>query len=313
MIKTTLPKSLFCDYPKEWNPVLENYINYLTNVRNNSESSIKIKKDYLLRLLSYFYQKGINNLNDITKKDIIIFINETVDKGNVSKRRNFYVLKDFLNYLFIEDILKEDLSILIPKIKRSKRIRIPTYLKKEQVEQLLKSIPKERKIEKRDYVIILIAARLGLRLKDILNIELKNINWQDKKITVIQTKNQNINTLPLTKEIGWTIIDYIKNARPKCNNPYLFVKHIYPYEKLSNISVNFNKYFEKVSNELSENNKKGIHNLRHSLASNMLDNGIPLPIIASTLGDSIDTTSKTYLKISKNKLKECCMEVSNDN
>ena len=79
------------------------------------------------------------------------------------------------------------------------------------------------------------------------------------------------------------------------------------------ISVNFNKYFEKVSNELSENNKKGIHNLRHSLASNMLDNGIPLPIIASTLGDSIDTTSKTYLKISKNKLKECCMEVSNDN
>ena len=312
MIKTILPKSLFCDYPKEWNPVLENYINYLTNVRNNSESSIKIKKDYLLRLLSYFYQKGINNLNDITKKDIIIFINETIDKGNVSKRKNFYVLKEFLNYLFIEDILKEDLSILIPKIKHSKRIRIPTYLKKEQVEQLLKSIPKERKIEKRDYVIILIAARLGLRLKDILNIELKNINWQDKKITVIQTKNQNINTLPLTKEIGWTIIDYIKNARPKCNNPYLFVKHIYPYEKLNNISANFNKYFEKVSNELSENNKKGIHNLRHSLASNMLDNGIPLPIIASTLGDSIDTTSKTYLKISKNKLKECCMEVSND-
>ena len=263
-------------------------------------------------MLSYFSQKNIQKFENLSKKEIITFINEVIDKGNVSKRRNFYVLREFLNYLFIEDILKEDLSILVPRIKSNKRIRIPTYLKKEQVEQLLDSIPKERKIEKRDYTIILIAARLGLRLKDILNIELKNIDWQNKKITVLQTKNNNQNILPLTNEIGWAIIDYIKNARPKCNNQYLFVKHTYPYEKLNNISIEFNKYFDKIGLEISESNKKGIHNLRHSLASNMLDNGIPLPIIASTLGDSIDTTSKTYLKIDKNKLKECCMEVDDD-
>ena len=311
MLKTSLPKSLFCDYPKEWNPILENYLNYVTDVRNNSESSIKVKKDYLLRLLSYFYKKGIQNLNDLSKKDIIVFINETIDKGDISKRRNFYVLREFLNYLFIEDILKEDLSILVPKIKRSKRIKIPTYLKEEQVEQLLESIPKERKIEKRDYAIILIAARLGLRINDILNIKLKDIDWQGKKLIVIQTKNQNKNILPLTKEIGWTIIHYIKEARPICNNEYLFIKHKYPFEKLNQFNT-FNKYFEKIDIDIKEENKNGIHNLRHSLASNMLDNGIPLPIIASTLGDSIDTTSKTYLKVNKNKLKECVLEIDED-
>ena len=311
MLKTSLPKSLFCDYPKEWNPILENYLNYVTDVRNNSESSIKVKKDYLLRLLSYFYKKGIQNLNDLSKKDIIVFINETIDKGDISKRRNFYVLREFLNYLFIEDILKEDLSILVPKIKRSKRIKIPTYLKEEQVEQLLKSIPNERKIEKRDDAIILIAARLGLRINDILNIKLKDIDWQGKKLIVIQTKNQNKNILPLTKEIGWTIIHYIKEARPICNNEYLFIKHKYPFEKLNQFNT-FNKYFEKIDIDIKEENKNGIHNLRHSLASNMLDNGIPLPIIASTLGDSIDTTSKTYLKVNKNKLKECVLEIDED-
>ena len=291
MQKKALPKSLFCNYPVEWNPILENYLIYCKNVRNNSESSIKVKKDYLTHLLSYFSKKGIYNLKDITKNSIVTFINETIDKGNISKRRYFYVLKDFLNYLFIEDIIMDDYSNLIPKTKQIRRKRIPTYLKETDIEKLLQSISQERKIEKRNYAIILIAARLGLRISDILNIKLKDINWKENKITIIQRKNNNTNILPLTKEIGWSIIKYIKEARPKCNNPYLFVIHKYPYEKLNSFSY-FNKYFEKIDFELTKENKKGIHNLRHSLATNMLNNEIPLPIIASTLGDSIEVIAQ---------------------
>ena len=308
MQKKALPKSLFCNYPIEWNPILENYLIYCKDVRNNSESNIKVKKDYLTRLLSYFSKKGIYNLKDITKNNIVIFINETIDKGNISKRRYFYVLKDFLNYLFIEDIIMEDYSNLIPKTKQIRRKRIPTYLKETDIEKLLQSINQERKIEKRNYAIILIAARLGLRISDILNIKLKDIDWEENKITIIQRKNNNTNILPLTKEIGWSIIKYIKEARPKCNNPYLFVIHKYPYEKLNSFSY-FNKYFEKINLEVTKENKKGIHNLRHSLATNMLNNEIPLPIIASTLGDSIEVIANTYLKVDKNKLKECFLEV----
>ena len=311
MTRAALPRSLFCDFPKEWNPILENYLVYCKDVRNNRESSIKVKKDYLTHLLSYFSQKNIQKLQDLTRKDIITFINEIVDKGNVSKRRNFYVLREFLNYLFIEDILKEDYSILVPSIKKRPRIRIPTYLKEQQVEELLESIPKERNVEKRDYTILLIAARLGLRLHDILNIKLKDIDWQAKKITVLQTKNQNVNVLPLTNEVGWAIIHYIKEARPICKNEYLFVKHKYPYEQASHLS-HFGKYFETIELETSKENKKGIHNLRHSLATNMLNHEIPLPIIASTLGDSIEITSKTYLKVDEKRLKECVLEVEED-
>ena len=311
MIKTSLPKSLFCDYPAEWNTILENYLTFCKDVRNNQESSIKIKKNYLIHLLSYFSKNKVENLADLTKKDIITFINEVVDKGNISKRRNFYVLKDFLNYLFIEDILKEDYSIFVPRIKNSKRIRIPAYLKEDQVEELLNSIPKERNIEKRDYTILLIAARLGLRLHDILNIKFKDIDWQAKKITVTQTKNQNVNVLPLTNEVGWAIIHYIKEARPKCNSSYLFVKHKYPYDQINCLSY-LGKYFGTMELDLYENNKKGIHNLRHSLATNMLNHEIPLPIIASTLGDSTEVTSKTYLKVDKKNLKECILVVYKD-
>ena len=307
MQKRSLPSSLYSDYPSNWNVVLDNYLDYLKNVRQNSNNSIIIKKRYLINLLSYFYKNGLNELDNFSKTFVVDFINKTIDKGNISKRRNFYVLRDFLNYLFIEDIILEDLSCYIPRIKKSRKRKLPTYLKTENIEQLLESIPKERKIDIRNYTIILIAARLGLRISDILNIKLKDIDWKNYKLNVIQPKTNNLNILPLSKEVGWAIINYIKNSRPKCNNEYLFVKMKYPFEKMEQFN-NFNKYFEKCN--LEENIKKGIHNLRHSFATNMLDNDIPIHIISSVLGHSdINTTSSTYIKIDTKNLKKVCLEV----
>ena len=307
MQKRSLPSSLYSDYPSNWNVVLDNYLDYLKNVRQNSNNSIIIKKRYLINLLSYFYKNGLNELDNFSKTFVVDFINKIIDKGNISKRRNFYVLRDFLNYLFIEDIILEDLSCYIPKIKKSRKRKLPTYLKTENIEQLLESIPKERKIDIRNYTIILIAARLGLRISDILNIKLKDIDWKNYKLNVIQPKTNSLNILPLSKEVGWAIINYIKNSRPKCNNEYLFVKMKYPFEKMEQFN-NFNKYFEKCN--LEENIKKGIHNLRHSFATNMLDNDIPIHIISSVLGHSdINTTSSTYIKIDTKNLKKVCLEV----
>lgn len=308
MEKRMLPNSLYSNYPDNWNLILDKFLDYCKEIKQNSGSSLKIKKDYLERLLSYFYHHDLEEIKNLTKDNITTFINDVVTKGEISKRKNFYVLREFLNYLFIEEILFVDLSIYVPKIKRSKRIKIPVYLKADKIEELLNSISKETKIEIRDYAIILLAARLGLRISDILNIKLKDIDWKHNKINTIQNKTNNLNILPLTNEIGWAIIDYIKNSRPKCENEYLFVKMKYPFDKMTQFTQ-FNKYFDKVNVKIEENNKKGIHNLRHSLATNMLEEGIPLNIIASTLGDTLQTTSNTYLKVSNVLLKQCALEV----
>lgn len=308
MEKRMLPNSLYSNYPDNWNLILDKFLDYCKEIKQNSSSSLKIKKDYLERLLSYFYHHDLEEIKNLTKDNITTFINDVVTKGEISKRRNFYVLREFLNYLFIEEILFFDLSIYVPKIKKSKRIKIPVYLKADKIEELLNNISKETKIGIRDYVIILLAARLGLRISDILNIKLKDIDWKHNKINIIQNKTNNLNILPLTNEIGWAIIDYIKNSRPKCENEYLFVKMKYPFDKMTQFTQ-FNKYFDKVNVKIEENNKKGIHNLRHSLATNMLEEGIPLNIIASTLGDTLQTTSNTYLKVSNVLLKQCALEV----
>ena len=301
-----LPNALYCEYSKEWNPVVEKYLIYCKEEKYNADRSIKTKQDYLTRLLSYFSQHGIIELKDLSRQDIVSFVNEVIEKGNVSKRRNFYILRDFLQYLFIEGISLEDLSIYVPKIKSTKRKKLPVYFKQEEIEEKLNEIPRERKIEKRDYAIILIAARLGLRVSDILNIRFKDIDWEQHQLHIIQPKTKHLNILPLSKEVGWAIIDYIQHARPVCKNEYLFVKMRHPFEKMEKFH-NFNKYFET---EEIENTKKGIHNLRHSLAKNMLDNDIPLHTISSILGhQSLETTSNTYLSIDAKHLKGCSLEV----
>jgi len=163
-----------------------------------------------------------------------MYITDTINAGKRSKERNFYILKEFLTYLFMEDIIDNDLSKYIPRISNKHKRRIPTYFNQEEVEEILNSISKERTVEKRDYAIILLAARLGLRISDILNIKLKDIDWQNNKINVIQPKTNNLNVLPLSKEVGWSIIDYIK-VRPKCNNEYLFIKLKYPFAKYEQV------------------------------------------------------------------------------
>ena len=201
------------------------------------------------------------------------------------------------------------MSIYVPKINNRHKRKLPTYLKQDKIEEFLKNIPRERKVDIRNYAIILIAARLGLRISDILNIKLKDIDWKNNKINIVQPKTNHLNILPLSKEVGWAIIDYINKARPKCTSEYLFVKMKYPFEKLKQFTE-FNKYFDKCD-FIIEDTKKGIHNLRHSLATNMLDNDIPIHIISSVLGHtSTDTTSNTYLKIDLKNLKKVCLEVS---
>ena len=112
--------------------------------------------------------------------------------------------------------------------------------------------------------------------------------------------------------MGDAIIEYIKNARPKSDSRYIFITHDEYLTKLSN-GFNIRKYLIKTYKiskvDYLSKEKKGIHTFRHALASNMLKKGIPLNIISSTLGHANSNSTKTYLRVDIDKLKECCLEV----
>ena len=161
----------------------------------------------------------------------------------------------------------------------------------------------------RDYAIILTAVRLGLRESDILNLRFSNIDWENGKIQIIQKKTKQPLCLPLTDDVAWAIIDYLKNGRPGCDCDYVFVRHNRPITHLNSTYDIVQKYIRQSQITLPSGKRHGLHALRHSLASKMLEQGIALPTISGVLGHLSSDTTKYYLKIDVNQLRQCALEV----
>ena len=285
--------------------------NYLIYCKENQSSDRTLEViDLYLRIFILFIEKQNRKITDI---DSILIKNYVVElekqKSLFNKQRDLWLLRTFLRYLNLFNYLDTDYSYLVPTMKRIPK-SMPTIWSEDELNKFLntaKELSTKSDTNNRDYVMYLIAIRLGLRLSDIRNLKFDDIDWIKKEINIVQVKTKVSLKLPLLDDVGWALIDYITKSRPKCKNEYLFVKSKYPFEKMTNFQ-NFNKYFDKIDAE-NKTNKKGIHTLRHSLATNMLNEDIPVSIIASVLGDSIETTSNTYLKVDIKNLAKCYMEV----
>ncbi|MFZ3591781.1 tyrosine-type recombinase/integrase [Bacillus sp. DJP31] len=122
---------------------------------------------------------------------------------------------------------------ILPAIKARKQNRIPSVWTSSDVTKLLEAIYRGNPAGKRDYAIILLVARLGIRTKDIKNLKLEHLKWQSNRIIFTQSKTDREISLPLLHDIGWAIIDYLKSGRPKVELPYVFLRHLAPLEPFS--------------------------------------------------------------------------------
>lgn len=219
----------------------------------------------------------------------------------------------FLRYLYLENITKVDLSQYIGTIRGTYHQKIPSFWTKNEVNQLLAAIDQNNPNEKRDYAMILLVARLGLRSSDVKKLKFENLHWKENQIVIIQSKTGEPLTLPLLKDVGWAIIDYVQNARPKVDNPHIFLRHLPPYNELSernHLYKTIEKYMMRAKLPISAKKRNGMHSLRHSLATTLMEENVPLSDISGILGHtSVDSTS-IYLNVDINRLRDCALDVN---
>ena len=299
--------------------ILNNYLSYCKDILNNKETTLKDKQVLIKRFFYYLENKGIINIKDMNKNVINQYLDDNIEP--LSRRISIcWSLKCLFNYLFTEELVKINYAYLIPVINRNRKNVIPTVFEKEDVEKILNYLKEDKTniASRRHYAMILIAARLGLRGIDIKHLKWSDINWNEKTIYIIQEKTNKPVKLPLTNDIGDAIIDYIKYERPfkiKKEDDYIFIRHIFPYIKLSD-SFPFHHIIKRAANktniDLSKYEKKGIHSFRRTLATNLLNDNIPITTISSTLGHCNIDSTKQYLRTNKEKLKECFCEVEDE-
>ncbi len=208
-----------------------------------------------------------------------------------------------------------DYSLKIPIVQSRKQTRIPSVWSVDDLKKLISAIDRENPMGKRDYAMILLAYRLGLRVSDIKKLTFENFHWNDNQLVFVQSKTRTAISLPLVQDVGWAVIDYLKYGRPKVETACVFVRHIAPFlpfsedDHLHQIIV---KYMRLAHIPISSKKRVGMHSLRHTLASLLLENNTPLPTISDILGHVNTESTAVYLKVDIKKLKECPLNIKED-
>lgn len=276
-----------------------------------SEDTLNSNRLYLHRFLDYLNANKAFCISDMDTQYILGFINGLGFYSKATIHCMLCSLRGFLRYLYDNMYTDIDLSYLIPKSSYKKEAHLPTTYTKDEVECLISAVDRSSPKGKRDAAMILLAARLGLRASDICELKFENIHWETNTILLVQKKTKEKIELPLLVEVGNAIIDYLKYGRPASDLPYIFLRAGQPYDRLEEPTLHSIVFFYLRRAGISNIDKKkhGPHALRHSLAGFLLQKKTPLPVISEVLGHTNTESTKTYLRIDLETLRQCTLEV----
>lgn len=308
----THQKSISLNIPDEF---IELFSTIQTDFINTMDISIKTKKRKLWIIadfLNYLHENKIelNNLEIINVSNYIELKSQKYEKATLNVIKS--VLRETLNWLSINNRISFNGRQAFPLIRKDTRHKLLSTYSEEEIKKILEVIDNTTKSGKCIFLVISLLAYYGLRVGDIINLKFKNIDFEKNLISIIQQKTKKQLTLPLIDEVKYPLLDYIKNGRPSSiDKDYILITMYAPYTKYNDTS-SIHRMVTK-SMELAgvnfENKHHGPHALRHSLATNMINNNVPISAIGNVLGHSSTKTTEFYITKDTTHLQELTLEV----
>lgn len=297
-------------FPDTFQDAVDGYCEYRKSI-NIKDNSVLRTQLYLERFFDFLEGKGISSFNKITISVIYDFIAALSCFSKPTAAATLRAVRLFLEYSYKNGFYNEDVYLKIPCIHYNRKSALPSVYSEEEVRKVLETIDLGNPGGKRDYAVILLIARLGLRSSDVANLRFENINWESDKISFTQVKTQKRVELPLLKDVGESIVEYLKYGRPECSSDHVFVRHRAPVHEFTSSAVCSLVYRHLLKAGIkTEGRHHGSHALRHSLAGRLLENRVPLPVISEILGHANTDTTMTYLRVDIEQLRNCALEVA---
>jgi len=275
-------------------------------------SSIRTYELQLSRFLKFLHGNGIDDVTGISTNDVYLYIKQCLP---VEHKSNTYIaisiVKRFLHWLYENHYVSTNMAIKIPSGKYTQQSQLPSVYTSEEVKKILSTVDRGNPTGKKDYLVLVLCAYLGLRSSDICNLRFDNIDWDHNLIMLEQVKTSRPLKLQLLPEVGNAIIDYLKYARPKSELRNVVLTSRPPYEaiKSSCVSCIVNSAIKKAGIEIGKR-RHGPHALRHSLAARMLEGQSAMSVISEVLGHADTSSTLYYLRIDISSLKVCPLDVS---
>ena len=292
-----VPDAVRVDDDSKRRRIESGFAEYLVQERGLEQITIDTYLPIAGRFLSDQFGTGPIVLNGLFPNDIVRFIlryTETVS----TKRAQLIVcsLRSFFRFLYQRGETAIDLSPSALTVANWRLSELPKFLEPEQVERLLQSCNQDSLVGQRDYVILLLLARLGLRAGDVVHMTLDDIDWEVGQL-IVRGKSHRQERLPLPQDVGEALVRYLCDGRPRCSSRRVFIRIKAPHKGFSSSVAICNIVRRALIRAKLDPAFKGSHLLRHSLATQMLRAGASLAEIGEILRHQRLDTTQIYAKV----------------
>jgi len=280
------------------------YSHYLFSLKSygRSENTIQSSRNLVRQFLLFLNDNGYGALSETPLHMVPSFFQHLLATYKPTSIRT--VASHIRSFLEFADGGERLLALVPSRCVRNKPI-IPVL--SDQEDSALKRVLQSSEVPLRDKAIIQLALRTGLRSVDIVELKLSDIDWVNETILISQSKTGRPFRIPLSADVGNSLSSYILTERPTTDTPYVFLRSLAPFKALSGHSACYavvHKSFARAGIRLG-GERKGIHVIRHSVASRMLSHGVPVTTISSMLGHANKNSTDVYLATDEPRMREC--------
>jgi integrase/recombinase XerD len=292
-----------------YQPLQDEYLQWMRDYQHAAAGTIEVRSHSISEFLEWLgpqaTPQGCLELTAETVERFFLPYAQTM--GRCARRSMQAALRTFLRFCLSQGYIQRPLQHAVPTWRTYKLATVPRGLTDEQALKALQGIDRNSNVGRRDYAIFKLLYTYGVRGGQIRALRYEDIDWAKNQILFRTSKHGKDSLLPLTVEVGESLLEYLKNARPQSSDSHVFLTSRAPYHAL----VNSNSLSALVERHLSKAgiavSSKGAHAFRHGFATRMLHQGHSLKAIADVLGHRHLGTTFIYTKVDFNSLKEVAL------
>jgi integrase/recombinase XerD len=277
--------------------IIQDYERFLSSERGLVHATLAYHRPFVRRFLIAHFGNQPLCLADLRVQDLQRFILQETKRTSMGQvRHTIQVLRSFLRFLLRHGMIKNDLAEALPTSAHWRLSHLPKSLPPDQIRRILACCDRLTPTGRRDHVILLILARLGLRAGEVVAMTLDDLDWENGEI-LVRGKGLRHDRLPMPQDVGKAIVDYLRYDRPASPTRRLFIRMLAPKCGFM-ASGAINDLVRRALKRAGLDPKfKGSHLFRHSLATNLLSRGASLREIGGILRHQQLSSTQIYAKV----------------
>jgi site-specific recombinase XerD len=286
----------------------DRYRRYLVEERGFSHLTVDSYGRNIERFVTHHFGVGTAVTSRIQVRDVVGYVQRNARTHTPQQTKSVVTaLRSFFRFLHYQGLIRMDLASVVPAVAHWRMTGLPKHLPAKSVQKVLDRCEQTTPVGQRNYAILLLLARLGLRAGEVVTLQLEDIDWENAQITIRSKKGRGWARMPLPVEVGRALARYLRYGRPSSPCRNVFVRSVAPYGRLSasaNIACLTRSAIEKAG---VESVRKGAHLFRHSLATAMLRQGASLDEIGQVLRHQDPNTTAIYAKVDLDALRRLAL------